>query len=155
MINLINYSIMTAPPPYENNYPSIEELNDIQNQNQNTGYSSHYVNIDNNKQTNNNNNNNIQYTSSNNQNYQQPMYVQQQPVYVQQQPVYVQQPLYVQQQPVYVDSRKRSGNGTALVAGLVVGGMLASGMRGPRMGPRMGPGFRGRRGDIIHCCEIF
>ena len=137
---------MTAPLPYENNYPSIEELNNTQNQNQNTGYSSHYVKVDDVKPT--KNNNNIQYTSSNNQNYQQPMYVQQQPVYVQ-------QPLYVQQQPVYVDTRKRSGNGTALVAGLVVGGMLASGMRGPRMGPRMGPGFRGRRGDIIHCCEIF
>ena len=43
---------MTAPPPYDNNYPTIN----IQNQNQDTGYSSHYVNIDNNKQTNNNNN---------------------------------------------------------------------------------------------------
>lgn len=87
-------------------------------------------------------------------------------VYAQPQTVYVQQPV-VYQQPVYHESNQEE----ALIAGMMIGGMMSRpmgpGMYGPRpgmygpygphrpYGPRGGMGYRNGNAEVLCCCFIF
>ena len=78
-------------------------------------------------------------------------------VYAQPQTVYVQQPV-VYQQPVYDESNREE----ALIAGMMIGGMMSRqmgpGMYGPRpgmYGPRGGMGYRNGNAHALCCCFIF
>ena len=87
-------------------------------------------------------------------------------VYAQPQTVVVQQPV-VYQQPVYHESNQEE----ALIAGMMIGGMMSRpmgpGMYGPRpgmygpygphrpYGPRGGMGYRNGNAEVLCCCFIF